>query len=171
MRSTGRTLARKQASSGVNRRVGALIGLHLLLLVYSLSGFFSKNAAAQPVMSFQFVLLYGGMLAILFGYAIGWQQVIKRLPLTLAFANKAVTVIWGMVWGVIFFGETITLPMVIGEALVMAGVVLFAVADGQDQAAQPAAAQGSEAGPDGDGAAGSAAERRASQAPEEGDRP
>ena len=48
--------------------------------------------------------------------------------------------------------------------------LLFAVADGQDQAAQPAAAQGSEAGPDGDGAAGSAAERRASQAPEEGDR-
>lgn len=151
--------------------MGALIGLHLLLLVYSLSGFFSKNAAAQPVMSLQFVLFYGGMLAILFGYAIGWQQVIKRLPLTLAFANKAVTVIWGMVWGVIFFGETITHPMVIGAVLVMAGVVLFAVADEQDQAVQAAAAQGSEDCSDGDGVAGSAAKHWASQAPEEGDRP
>lgn len=127
-------MAREQGTAGAAPgRVGVLIVLHLLLLVYSLSGFFSKNAASYPVLSPQFVLLYGGMLAILFGYALGWQQIIKRLPLTLAFANKAVTVVWGMVWGVIFFGETITLPMVIGAVLVMAGVVLFAVADGQEQ--------------------------------------
>lgn len=136
-------MARGRAGARVNGRAGALIGLHVLLLVYSLSGFFSKNAAAAPVLSPQFMFLYGGMLAILFGYALGWQQVIKRLPLTLAFANKAVTVIWGMVWGALFFGETITLPMVAGAALVIAGVVLYAVADGEDaQAAQAQAADG-----------------------------
>ena len=77
-------------------RAKTLIALHLLLLVYSLSGIFSKNAAHEPFLSPMFILLYGGMLAILFIYAIGWQQILKRLSLSMAFANKAVTVIWGM---------------------------------------------------------------------------
>ena len=87
----------------INSRAKTLIALHLLLLVYSLSGIFSKNAAHEPFLSPMFILLYGGMLAILFIYAIGWQQILKRLSLSMAFANKAVTVIWGMVWGFLHF--------------------------------------------------------------------
>ena len=87
-------------------RAKTLIALHLLLLVYSLSGIFSKNAAREPFLSPMFILLYGGMLVILFIYAIGWQQILKRLSLSMAFANKAVTVIWGMVWGFFIFGES-----------------------------------------------------------------
>lgn len=112
-----------------NKRALVLIALHVLLLVYSLSGIFSKNASAFPIMSPQFIALYAGTIAILGIYAIGWQQIIKRLPLTLAFANKAVTVVWGIVWGVIFFGETITWQMVLGGAIVIAGVALFGYAD------------------------------------------
>lgn len=114
-----------------------LISLHVLLLVYSLSGFFSKSAACEPALSFKFVVLYGGMLLILFAYAIGWQQIIKRLPLTLAFANKAITVVWGMVWGVIFFGESISALNAIGAVLVVAGVVLFALADVEPDSCPP----------------------------------
>lgn len=117
----------------VNSRGMTLIALHLLLLVYSLSGYFSKSAAMQRPFSFEFVALYGAMLAVLGVYAIGWQQIIKRLPLTLAFANKAVTVVWGIVWGVLFFGEQVNGLMVIGAIFVIAGVILFAVADGEQQ--------------------------------------
>ena len=119
------------AKRAPSKRPRVLIALHLLLLVYSLSGFFSKSAASEPVLSFKFVALYGGMLFILFAYAIGWQQIIKRLPLTFAFANKAITVVWGMVWGVIFFGENISVLNAIGAVLVVAGVVLFAFADAE----------------------------------------
>ena len=83
-------------------------------------------------MSFEFCAFYAGMLIILVIYAIGWQQILKRLPLTLAFANKAITIVWGIVWGAVFFQEAITPPMVIGGALVMAGVVLFSIADGEE---------------------------------------
>ena len=62
-------------------------------------------------------------------YAIGWQQIIKRLPLTTAFANKAVTVVWGIIWGAVFFHESITVGKVIGAALVIVGVVIYARAD------------------------------------------
>lgn len=117
----------------VNRRAGTLIALHLLLLVYSLSGIFSKNAAREPFLSPTFILLYGGMLLILFIYAIGWQQILKRLSLSLAFANKAVTVVWGMVWGFFIFGEPISALNLLGAALVIGGVVLYARADAEEQ--------------------------------------
>lgn len=117
----------------LNRRALALIGLHVLLFVYSLCSFFSKNAAQQDFMSLPFIGFYIGMIFVLGVYAVGWQQVIKHLPLTLAFANKAVTVAWGMFWGVVFFGETITPLMVVGAVIVMAGVVLFSIADAREQ--------------------------------------
>ena len=69
-----------------NKRALTLLALHLLLLVYSFSGCFSKTAAGQPFLSLKFILLYGGTLVILAVYALGWQQIIKRLPLTTAFA-------------------------------------------------------------------------------------
>lgn len=121
------------AAKTPNKRAVTLIALHLLLLVYSLSGIFSKNAAHEPFMSPMFIALYGGMLAILFIYAIGWQQILKRLSLSLAFANKAVTVVWGMVWGFFIFGESISALNLIGATLVIAGVVLYARADAEDE--------------------------------------
>lgn len=115
----------------INKQAVVLVALHVLLLFYSLSGIFSKNAAYQPVLSIPFFLLYGGMLAVLFIYAIGWQQIIKRLPLTVAFANKAVTVVWGMIWGVLIFGESISLQMIGGALLVIVGIVLYSIEDGR----------------------------------------
>ena len=112
----------------------ALIGLHLLLAVYSLSDVCSKTAAGAPFMSFRFLFFYGCVLGLLGVYAIGWQQVIRRLPLTVAFANRAVTVVWGIVWGVLFFQEQVSGLRLAGAALIMAGVVLFARADGRQQA-------------------------------------
>ncbi len=110
----------------------SIILLNILLMVYSMSGICSKKAADARFLSIEFCIYYGIIIALLGVYAIGWQQIIKRLPLTLAFANKAVTVIWGLVWGLIFFRESITVGKTIGAILVVAGVVLFAGADKED---------------------------------------
>lgn len=106
--------------------------LHLLVVVYSLSGVFTKAASNSEFPSVKFILCYGMVIFILGVYAIGWQQIIKRIPLTTAFANKAVTVVWGIIWGVIFFRESITLGKIIGAVLVISGVILFVVADGEN---------------------------------------
>ncbi len=79
--------------------------LHLILGVYASSSVCSKLAAQQPFLSVGFILLYGGMLAALVVYAFGWQQVIKHLPLTTAYANKAITVVWGILLGFLLFGK------------------------------------------------------------------
>ena len=115
------------------KKLKVLAALHGLLAVYSTSGIFSKLAAGEPFLSFRFCLFYGGVIFLLGVYAIGWQQIIKRLPLTTAFANKAVTVVWGIVWGAAFFHETITVGKIVGALLVVAGVALFATTDAEKE--------------------------------------
>lgn len=107
----------------------ALLLLHLLLMLYSTSEIFSKLASHTEFLSLPFCFYYGCIIALLGIYAIGWQQIIRRLPLTTAFANKAVTVIWGIIWGIVFFGERITLGKIIGAAVVITGITLYVTAD------------------------------------------
>lgn len=104
--------------------------LHAMLLLYSVSGVCSKLAAAQQFLSFRYCLYFLAMAGLLGIYAVGWQQAVKRLPLTVAYANKAVTVIWGLVWGNCFFHEPVTAGKAAGALLVAAGVVIYAGADG-----------------------------------------
>lgn len=106
--------------------------LHIVLLVYSLSTICSKLAGNSEMLSLRFIMLYGAIIALLGFYAIAWQQIIKRLPLTLAFANKAITVVWGIVWGALFFGEKITTSKIIGAIFVVIGVVLYAFGDNEE---------------------------------------
>lgn len=114
-------------------KIKTLFLLHLLLMFYSMSGICSKLAAGQSFLSIQFCFYYAIIIGLLGVYAIGWQQIIKRLPLTTAFANKAVTVVWGIVWGLVFFQEKISIGKIVGAALIIAGVALFAIADGEEQ--------------------------------------
>lgn len=110
----------------------ALIALHLMLALYSLSSVCAKLAAGFAFLSPGFVACYGGMVALLGVYAIGWQQVIKRLPLTYAYANKAVTVVWGIVWGVLLFREQASPLKLLGAGVVLAGVVLFSLSEKEE---------------------------------------
>ena len=108
------------------------LALHLFLMVYSFGGVFSKLAADKPFLSWPFLLLYGAVVALLGLYAIGWQQFIKRMPLSVAYANKAVTVVWGCVWGLLIFREALTAGKLVGGALVLCGIVLYGYADGRE---------------------------------------
>lgn len=140
----------------------AILGLHGMLVLYSLSSICGKLASGFPFPSAGFIVCYGGMIALLGIYALGWQQVIKRLPLTFAYANRAVTVVWGIVWGALFFSEPVTAGKLAGALIVLAGVVLYATSgdDAQDGSAQqdgsgaePAGAAAEGAACDGEGGA------------------
>lgn len=105
--------------------------LHFMLAVMSLGGVCSKIASGEKFLSLRWCFFYGLLLLILGVYAIVWQQIIKRLPLTVAYANRAVSVIWGCIFGVIFFDEKISIGKIIGGSIVIAGVILYALADDQ----------------------------------------
>lgn len=105
------------------------IVLHIVVLCYSTGGIFSKLASKELFLSLEFCLFYGIVIMILGIYAIVWQQVLKHFTLTTAFCNKAISVIWGMVWGRLFFDESITINMIIGAVIVMIGVIMVVKAD------------------------------------------
>lgn len=112
------------------KRAKPYIILHLILLLNSLGGIFSKTAATKELMSLEFCFNYGMVILILGIYALLWQQVIKLLPLNVAYANKAVTIVWGLLWGALFFNESISVYNIIGSVIVLAGVILM-VWDGE----------------------------------------
>ncbi|MEG0072405.1 MAG: EamA family transporter [Raoultibacter sp.] len=107
--------------------------LHFFLMLYSVTEVLGKSASAYPLTDVRFFLFYGGILLILVVYALGWQQVIKHLPLTTAFANKAITVFWGIIWGALFFQEEITPLKLAGVAIIIVGVLLFSSSDGEQK--------------------------------------
>ena len=106
-----------------------------MLMVFSLSSVCSKAASTQAFLSAKWILFYGTMIVILGIYAIVWQQIIKRMPLTTAYANKAVAVVWGQIWGLLLFHERITPGKICGALIIIAGIVLYAKADDDGPAA------------------------------------
>lgn len=137
MKITGGIMSEQSSNNHTEKRKkgGALIWivLHTMLAVYALSAVFTKMASQEEPFSFKFFLFYGLLLLLLGLYAIGWQQIIKRMPLTAAYANKAVGVIWACIYGVIFFSEKITPGKIISGILTIAGVILFALADNNEE--------------------------------------
>ncbi len=113
-------------------RVLIMVLLHIFLMVYSVGGILSKLAAAKPFMSTAFICLYLGEILLLAFYAVGWQQFIKRMPLSFAYANKAVTIVWGFIWGVLLFHEQISPGRLAGCILVIAGVIVYGFEDGKE---------------------------------------
>lgn len=120
--------------SGFINNTKIYFALHIELLLFSLGNVCSKKASEFAFMSFGFIFFYAIVILNLAIYAFVWQQIIKRLPLTTAFANKAVTVVWGLVWGALFFNEAITAGKIIGAALVIIGVIVYAKAGEESEA-------------------------------------
>lgn len=120
---------KEQIKKTSNGKIAIWVVLHVMLALYSLSGVFTKMAANEPFLSKKFCLCYGATLFILAVYALGWQQIIKRMPLTAAFANKAVSLLWGCIYGIIFFKEHLSLGKIIGGLIVATGVILFAISN------------------------------------------
>ena len=103
-----------------------LLMMHGLFLVYSLTTVISKKIGDSAPLSLPFLLGFGLIFLCLGIYALGWQKVLKVMPLSKAFAHKAVVVIWGLFWGWALFGEALTSAKLIGAAMIICGVLMFA---------------------------------------------
>lgn len=113
----------------MKKRIKYFLILHIELAIYSLGGICSKLAGQHQFLSFWFIFWYSLVIFNLGIYAIVWQQIIKHLPLNTAYANKAVSIVWGILWGVLFFHETIKWNMIVGAIIVIFGVILVVRAD------------------------------------------
>lgn len=106
--------------------------LHCLLLLYSFSDIASKLAAGEEFLSFKFILYYGAVIVLLGIYAIFWQQILKKIPLITAYANKSVTIIWGMIFGALIFKEQISWNQILGAVIIIIGVYFVVLEDAKE---------------------------------------
>ena len=102
-----------------------ILMLQIVFFIYSINSVVAKFASAQEPFSLNFILLYGLELCVLGVYALLWQQLIKRMELSVAYSNKAVVLLWAMVFGALLFKEQITLTKVAGILLVIVGIVVL----------------------------------------------
>lgn len=115
-----------------------MLMLQIVFLIYSFtslaqkltSSYLPENVASLQELLPQLLnvklLLSVGLVVFLLGvYAVLWQQVIKRFELSVAYANKAITLFWALVWGIVLFHEEITVGKVTGILVVMIGIYVL----------------------------------------------
>ena len=102
-----------------------ILFLELSVVVYSLSTVAGNMASKYPFLSWNYILYFGIDFCILAVYALMWQQVIKKFQLSIAYANKALTLMWSMLWNFLIFSQGITPWKVVGVLLVVAGVIIM----------------------------------------------
>jgi len=98
-----------------------LLIMQAAVCLYTLSGIAAKLASGYEFLSMGFILCYGGEIVILGVYAIIWQQIIKRVDISVAYANRAMAIFWSMLWAFFLFQEQISLRNMIGVVLIFIG--------------------------------------------------
>ena len=69
-------------------------------------------------------IAYFGLVVLLFGYAILWQQVIKHFEISKAYSHRGIIILWSMLWSVFLFGDTIQWNHLLGAAIIIVGIVV-----------------------------------------------
>ena len=100
-------------------KIKQLIILQAIIMIYTLSSVVAKFASGEEFLTFKFIVFYGLEILILGIYAILWQQIIKKFDLSIAYANKAMSLLWSLLWAILFFKESITVKNVIGVVIVI----------------------------------------------------
>ena len=109
-----------------------IIFLQLVIMLYTGSGIAAKLASGEPLLSLRFCLFYGVEAVILGVYAILWQQVIKRFELSVAYASRAMMLLWSLLWAVLILHDKITVGNILGILLVLTGTIILNVDMGGD---------------------------------------
>lgn len=108
----------KSNKAGI-KQIGFMQGA---VIVYSFCGVFQKLASRYPMLSVNFLLFYGCSIAVLAVYAILWQMILRKVPLTTAYSNRAIAMIWSLVWSAILFQESISWNQIVGAVIICYGV-------------------------------------------------
>lgn len=102
----------------------ASLSLQIVIILYTFASICSKLASSYPLFSKHFFEFYGIELGILALYALLWQQVIKRLPLSIAYANRGTAVFWALLGSVLLFREHVTINNIIGVLIICIGILI-----------------------------------------------
>ena len=116
----------------MKNKLAAFFIMHFGFLVYSSYAILGKLASKENFLSLKFILYYSVAIFILAVYAFLWQKVLKVFSLSVAASNKAVTIIWGIVFGHFIFNECIKPTMIAGAFIIFCGILLLNLQGSKD---------------------------------------
>ena len=114
-------------------RLKDILVLQAVIVIYTLSSVMAKLASGQEPFSAPFLFFYLIELMILGVYALLWQQMIKKFELSVAYTNRAMALLWSMLWAVVLFHDQVTVKNIIGVALVIVGTLIVNGGDAEDR--------------------------------------
>ena len=103
----------------------SILQLQAVVIIYTISSVMAKTATMHKDNKLVFLFFFGMEFIMLGVYALLWQQMIKRFELSVAYANRAMAILWSMIWAVIFFKDQITVRNLLGVAIVIVGIMLI----------------------------------------------
>lgn len=106
-------------------RLPVFLLMHAGFIFYSLYTVLGKFASAYSFPSFNFCLAYCILIFILGIYAIVWQQVLKHIDISIAYSNKSITIVWAMIWGLMFFDDKVSLRQIFGAIVIGTGIFIL----------------------------------------------
>ena len=101
----------------------ALVGINL---IYACTYICMKKASGFEFLSSGYVLWTIGAVAIIGIYALLWQQILTKTPLSTAYMFKGTSLIFVLLLSALLFGEGITMKNVIGSVIIVSGILLYA---------------------------------------------
>lgn len=96
-------------------------------IIYASTSIFTKMASLQPIMSKAYLFWIIGAVFVMGVFAVIWQQIISRIPLSIAYMFKGLTLLFVLLISFFLFNEPITLMNCIGSLLVIGGISLFSL--------------------------------------------
>ena len=107
------------------KRYLSLVGVNL---IYACTSICTKMASRQEMLSWPYLFWIAGAIGVMGVYALLWQQILARMPISTAYMFKGTSLIFVLLFSVLLFGEAVTLNNVIGAVIIIIGIILFAKA-------------------------------------------
>lgn len=101
--------------------------LYLALFIYSLSSVCTKFASKQELFSLKYIIFACGIFVFLGIYAFFWQQVLESIQLSVAMANRPLTLVFSILWAVFLFGEKVDIKTLFGIIMIIVGGIIISL--------------------------------------------
>lgn len=103
-----------------------------IYMIFSISSVLMKLASQANDIIPKFIL-FGASIGILVFFSLLWQKILQKSDLIKPYLFKSTTIIWGLIFGIMIFGEVVTWNMIIGVILTMIGVIFTVQGGKQDE--------------------------------------
>lgn len=110
-------------------KIGKLISLITVNLLYAIVLILNRMASTYVPLSLGYILLLSISVIVLAIYALSWQQIIKKMPISDAYMFKGTSIVFVLLLSAWLFEEIITWQNIVGSIIIILGIALFAKAE------------------------------------------